>query len=139
MLLLSFESYFIKVIFLSFSLNFHPCILKLQRLKQFAIFFLTSPLTSMEKWHFQNFVKVETVVFEKCKDETLSKLYSTCIYYLALQLLQSNCYLILISHNREILVNNENVKIILWNYFLSLTVLLKLNTTQGYWSTERKE
>ena len=39
----------------------------------------------MEKGHFQNFVKVQTVVFEKCKEETSSKLYSTFIYYLALQ------------------------------------------------------
>ena len=48
-------------------------------------FLTTLPLMSMEKWHFQNFVKVLTVVFEKCLVETSSKLYSTCIYYLALQ------------------------------------------------------
>ena len=34
--------------------------------------FWTLPLTSMEKRHFQNFIKVQTVVFEKCKIKTSS-------------------------------------------------------------------
>ena len=58
-------------------------------------------MTSMEKRHFQNFVKVEKILLEKCKVDTSSKLYSAYIFYLALQRFRSNCYLILISHNRE--------------------------------------
>ena len=50
---------------------------KLHMFKQVASFFFanfwTTPLlTLMEKWHFSNFVKVITVVFEKWKDEVSS-------------------------------------------------------------------
>ena len=57
MILMSFESHLI-------SIKFHPWILKLQISKQFASFFCFFNfwqellLTPMEKWYFQNFVKV---------------------------------------------------------------------------------
>ena len=42
------------------------------------------------------------------------------VYYLALQELQSYCYLILISQSKETRVNSMG-EITLWNYFWSMT------------------
>ena len=106
---------------------------KAAKIKKNASFFdniwTTSPLVSMEKLQFQNFVKVLICVLKVHWKVESSNLYiKLCIYYLALQLLQSKCYLILIlSHNIEVLVNMK-MHCSLWeinfvNYFWSLTVV----------------
>ena len=74
----SCESLINKAIFFKVSLNFIHVFLRCRYLHSlqefFRLFLLTTlPLTSMEKWHFQNFVKVKTVVLEKGKDETNCK------------------------------------------------------------------
>ena len=54
LLLVSFESYIKKVIFIFNFIKFHPCVLQLE----IDFFDNSGPFRSMGKWHFQNFVKV---------------------------------------------------------------------------------
>ena len=59
-----------------FSLNSMRAFSNYKFLKSCEIFFdilwATSPLSSMGKWLFQKFLKIQTVVFEKCNVETSS-------------------------------------------------------------------
>ena len=86
-------------------IKFHPLISKLQIFKQLA---------RLLKF----FGKVSNVVFQKCKVDSSSKLYSTCIYYLALQQLLFNLDIIQLRN----FCKYENALKSIGNYFCVIIV-----------------